>query len=91
MEAYAQVAEAIIQKLHLVLQEMAFEHARKVSGIELDATGHVRSVAGGSSALESLVKEYQELLGPAAISFAHDAALPLIKQHPELALPQVLR
>lgn len=91
MDPYAEMAEAIIQKQVLVLAEIALERARKVTGIEVDSAGHVQKVPGGAQAIEELIKQYQELLGPAGISFARDAALPIAKQHPEITLPQALR
>ena len=90
MDPYAQIAEAIIQKQVLVLQDMALARARSVQGLELDAAGHVKAVTGGKDVIEALIKQYQELLGPAGISFARDAAHPIILKNPSLPLPQAL-
>jgi len=91
MDPYTQIAESIVQKLVLVLEGMALDRARKVSGLQIDAAGHVQSVQGGAATIESLIKEYQQLLGPASVSFARDAAHPIIKQHPDIEIPQALR
>jgi len=91
MDPYAQMAEAIIQKQVLILAGMAIERASKVKGLTLDSSGHVTAVKDGEHTLEELIAQFQELLGPAGISFARDAALPIAKQHPEIQLPKALQ
>lgn len=90
-DPYVQIAEAIIEKLTLVLKEMSLERARSVPGLELDAFGHVVAVPGRATTLEGLVRAYQELLGPAGISFARSAAHPIVVAHPEIMLPPSLK
>lgn len=92
MTPYSQIAEAIIQKQILVLgKPIAVERARRVSGLLIDDDGKVRDFpSDGTAALETLVNQYFELLGPAGISFSRDAALPIITENPGIALPRAL-
>ena len=93
MTPYETIAESIIQKQILVLGQMiALERAGRVKGLEIDGNGKVKRLLGNTiEILENLIGQYQELLGPAAISFSKDAALPIIKQNPGLALPRALQ
>jgi hypothetical protein len=93
MTPYEQIAGAIIQKQMVVLgADIALTRARKVPGLEVGDGGVVSKITGDTgAALEALVGEYQELLGPAALSFARDAARPVIKNNPALTLPRALQ
>lgn len=93
MDAYQEMAEAIIKKQILVLgQQIAIERAKKVSGIAMDESGNIQSIGGnGLDVVEKLIETYQELLGPAGLSFAKDAAEPIIKNNPGVSLPKSLQ
>ncbi len=93
MTPYEEMAEAIVQKFTLVLgSDIASARAHNVVGIVMSAEGRVETLSGDpTNDLESLVVQYQELLGPAALSFAKDATMPIIKKNPGLALPRTLQ
>lgn len=92
MNPYEEIAQAIIQKQMLVIGgSIALSRARKVNGLEVDEGGNVKKISDNAvPALEELVIQYSELLGPAGISFAKDAALPVIAKNPGLLLPRSL-
>ena len=92
-KAYEEIAGAIIQKQVLVLGKLiALERARKAQGLTLGDDGVVQEIIGNAiDVLENLIDQYRELLGPAAISFAKDAALATIKKNPSLSLPRALQ
>lgn len=93
MNPYEEIAEAIIQKQMIVIGgNIALSRARKVPGLEVDEGGKVKKISEKAvEALEELVIQYSELLGPAGISFAKDAALPVIAKNPGLLLPRSLQ
>lgn len=89
---YSEIAEAIIKKLGLVLGEsITIERARRVEGLSIGDDGNVKEVTGNvADVLEKLIDQYRELLGPAAIYFAKDAARSTIAQNQDLTLPRSL-
>ena len=93
MDTYQQMVQAIIRKQISVLgAQIAIDRARKVSGLDVDESGAVKSLSGnGVEVLEKLVTVYQDLLGPAGLSFCRDAAGPIIKKNSGLQLPKVLQ
>lgn len=92
MNPYEAIVEAIVNKHVDVLGKMiALERASHVEGLELDDNGNVKKISGnGTVVLESLIHQFQDLLGPAGVSFCKNAAAPIIKQNPGLLLPQSL-
>ena len=92
-KAYEEIAGAIIQKQVLVLGKLiALERARKAQGLTLGEDGNVQEIIGNAiDVLENLIDQYRELLGPAAISFAKDAARPTIAKNQGLSMPRALQ
>lgn len=93
MTPYEEIAQLIIRKQMLVLGEaIAVERAKRTQGLELDAQGNVKFLSSeGSKILENLLNQYYELLGPAGLSFAREAALGVLVKNPTLAVPPGLR
>lgn len=93
MTPYEEIADAIIQKLSLVLgKDIALARARNSAGLSINYKGRVEKISGDpTTALDGLLGQYQELLGPAAVSFAKIAALPISKKNPGLILPPMLQ
>jgi hypothetical protein len=93
MSPHEEIATAIINKHVSVLGEaIAFSRARRVSGLEINEGGQpTKPLADPVRMLGDLISQYQELLGPAGISFSQDAASSIIKNNPELLLPESLQ
>jgi hypothetical protein len=92
MNPYEQIAQFIIEKFMLVVGgAIAVERARKVSDLTVDDNGKITAFTGDDKTVIALIEQYQELLGPAGISFARDAARPVVTQNPKLLFPDILR
>lgn len=93
MTPYEQIIEAIIGKQVLVLgQHIALLRARRVHGLLVEDDGGGVKLSGEPlHAIEQLIVEYREILGPAADLFSRDAALPIIEAHPDLLVPLTLK
>lgn len=93
MNPYEEIAQAIIQKQMIVIGgNIALSRARKVPGLEVGEGGKVKKLSEKPvDAIEELIIQYSELLGPAGVSFAKDAALPIVAKNPGLLLPRSLQ
>jgi len=92
MDGYFQLIQSILAQQKLVLgEQIAMDLARRVAQIQFDASGRLTGVSDGFDALKNLIEQYRGLLGPAAESFAKDAARDVLKEHPELRVPEVLQ
>lgn len=92
MTPYEEIIQAIVAKQIEVLgKSIALSRARHIMGLEMTDEGKVAKISGDQKQiLANLVSEYTDILGHAAIMFSKDAIFPIIKQHPDLVLPQSL-
>lgn len=93
MTPYEEIAESIVQKHMQVLgKTIALKRARSAGGIGVDENGAIKTLGNDPVAtLERLLTQYQELLGPTALSFARDAARPILKKNSQLLIPAALK
>lgn len=87
-----QLIAIIIKEQALVIGPMAWEEAKKVSGLRIDIQAHTVGVDGSiKEALEKLVAQYERLFGSASREVCRDAVRPLLSQISQEEIPDILK
>lgn len=87
-----QIITKIIQEQELIIGPLAWEQAKKVTGLRIDIATHQIVIEGNSKeVLEKLVSQYERLFGQASREVCRDAARPFLSQVPEDEIPAVLK
>ena len=87
-----QLAQQIIKEQELIIGPVAWEEARKVTGLSIDVTSKEVQIAGNPrEVLEQLVAQYERLFGQASREVCRDAVRNLLSQVPQDEIPAVLR
>lgn len=91
MDIFAQIVDKIIKEQEAIIGPIALEQAQKVPGIKVDKANNEISITGDKKTiLESLVRQYEKLFGPASIEVCRDAVKSLISKAPKDQVPQLL-
>ncbi len=89
---HADLAQVIIQKHSaLIGKELSVKKARLVSNLVIDSEGNVGNLGVRPIDIQRLLEHYSDLLGSSAVAFAIDAAQPIIKQYPDIDLPDIMK
>jgi uncharacterized protein (UPF0276 family) len=91
MDVYAQVAERIIKEQENIIGPLAVEQARRVSGLEVNTANQVSFKGDKVTALNSLVKQYQQLFGQTSVEVCKEAAHSLMAKLPPQEVPSLLK
>lgn len=91
MDTHAQIASKIIQAQESVVGQIAFDQAKKVSGLKLGKDDKDVKIEGDKKVvLEQLIKQYELLFGRASIEVCKNAVRSLINTVPKDQLPPLL-
>ena len=92
MEAILQIPIRIIKEQELVIGPLAWDEARKVSGLVVDQSHNSVSFSGdGKDVVNRLVAQYERIFGKASHAVCHDAVLDLLKNMPQEEIPSSLK
>ena len=93
MEIFAQIAIRIIKEQELIIGPLAWDEARKVSGLSIvnQQTGEINFNGDKKDVLDHLVAQYERLFGRASREVCHDAVSSLIVDLPAAEVPASLR
>lgn len=92
MDIYAQIAQNIIKEQENIIGPVAFEQARKVTGLKIDQQTNTVSVEGDKKeVIEHLIEKYRDLFGLASVEVCREAVKPLLPQVPREQLPPLLQ
>jgi hypothetical protein len=92
MNQLAQLADHIIKDQELIIGQIAWEEAEKVSGLRINIKSHEVDIEGDArDVLERLVAQYEKLFGKASREVCRDAVRGLLAQVPQDEVPAVLR
>ena len=87
-----QVVSKIIKDQELIIGPLAWEQAKKVSGLRIDIAKHEVAIEGNTKdVLEKLVAQYEKLFGQASREVCRDAVRPFLSQVPAEEIPAVLK
>lgn len=91
MNIFSQLIDRIIEAQEAVVGPIAFEQARKVSGLTVDETHHTVKINGNEKeAVDTLIKQYEGLFGRASVEVCRDAVKSLIAGMPKEQVPSLL-
>lgn len=82
-----EVATAIVVGQTKLIGAVAVTLARKVPGVEVDASGATKIAGDGVAAIEALVSEYSTLTGQLGVRMCFNAAKDALAEHPEVTIP----
>ncbi len=92
MDAILQIPIRIIKEQELVIGPLAWDEARKVSGLNVDQAHNSVSFAGDPKGIiDRLVAQYERIFGQASHAVCHDAVQDLIAQMPPEEVPSSLK
>lgn len=91
MDQHAQVASLIIKAQESIVGPIAFEQAKKVSGLKVgNSDADIKIEGDKKQVLEQLVKQYEVLFGRASIEVCKTAIRSVANTIPKDQLPQLL-
>ena len=88
-EKYNKIADQIIKQQELVIGPVAWEEAKKVSGLSIKEQ-NVRINGDVKKVLEALVNQYAKLFGRASIEVCKDAVKGMVANLNNKDLPAIL-
>jgi hypothetical protein len=92
METILKIPLRIIKEQELVIGPLAWDEARKVSGLTIDQThDSVSFVGDGKDVINRLVAQYERLFGQASHAVCHDAVQDLLAEMPQEDIPSSLK
>jgi nitric oxide reductase large subunit len=92
MDVFAQIAVKIIKAQEAIIGPVAVEQAQQVSGLSVDWSKQEVVITGNeTTALDQLVKQYQELFGQISVEVSKESAASLLGQLPGDQLPEALK
>jgi thiamine phosphate synthase YjbQ (UPF0047 family) len=90
MADYTQLVNAVIKQQEYIIGPVAWNEARKVSGLVIN--DHNASVSGdGKSVLEKLVNQYATLFGDASVEVCKEAIRHFMSDIKKDEIPQILQ
>jgi hypothetical protein len=91
MSALDAIAEKIITEQELVIGPLAWTEARKVQGLQIDASRHVTLSAQPMETVDRLVAQYERLFGKASEEVCRQAVKNLLASLQPTEIPLSLR
>ena len=93
MDIFVKIAQKIIKEQELIIGPLAWDEARKVSGLSIvnQQTEEVSFDGDKTDILNRLVAQYERLFGRASREVCHDAVSSLIVDLPPAEVPASLR
>ena len=92
MDTILKIPIRIIKEQELVIGPLAWDEARKVSGLNVDQSHNSVSFSGdGKDVINRLVAQYERLFGKASHAVCHDAVKDLIAEMPPEEVPSSLK
>ncbi len=89
---FPQIAIRIIKEQELVIGPLAWDEAKKVSGLIVDQIHKSVSLVGDAKdIIDHLVAQYERIFGKASHAVCHDAVLDLISQMSPEEIPSSLK
>jgi hypothetical protein len=89
---YTEICSQIIIEQEKIIGSLAIEQANQVVGLTVDpATYHCTVTGSGSAVIDSLIEQYRNFFGHAAVEVCKEAAARFISKLPAEELPTLLR
>ena len=93
MDIFGQIAARIIKEQELIIGPLAWDEAKKVSGLKVAnaSTGEIAMEGDSKQIIDGLVARYDRLFGRASHEVSREAASPLLGDLTPMDIPMSLR
>lgn len=90
---YAEMCARIVREQGQIIGiPLALEQASHVNGLQIDSTTFACTVTGdGTTVVNSLIEQYRDFFGHAAVEVCREATSQYVGQLPEGAMPSLLK
>lgn len=90
MDVFLQITEKIIKAQEAVVGPLAFEQAKKVSGLVIESDKSVKISGDKKETVNTLIKQYEGLFGRASVEVCKDAVKSITATMPKDQVPSLL-
>jgi hypothetical protein len=90
MDVFLQITEKIIKAQEAVVGPLAFEQAKKVSGLVIESDRSVKISGDKKETVNTLIKQYEGLFGRASVEVCKDAVKSITATMPKDQVPSLL-
>ncbi len=92
MDAILQIPIRIIKEQELIIGPVAWDEAKKVQGLTIDASKNSVSFSGDAKdIINRLVAQYEKLFGKASHAVCHDAVQDILAEMSPEQIPESLK
>ena len=88
---YKGIINGIVNGINKLIGPIAVMQANNVKGLKVTATGDVDIKGDPIKKIEALVKAYEVLIGPVAVTIAKNAVKPFSEKNKRLKIPKNLK
>lgn len=91
MDIFALAAQRIIKEQQAIIGPLAWDQAKKVTGLQITSSDDIKITGSGKAALTGLVNQFAKLFGQTSIEVCKEAIEPLVGQLPPAEIPDILK
>lgn len=91
MDIFAQAASSIIKSQLSIIGPIAFDQAKKVSGLQVVSVDNIQIQGDKKEVLDHLVRQFAKLFGKASIEVCKEAFGPYSSKIPANQIPDILK
>jgi hypothetical protein len=86
---YDLIVEAIIEQIGMIIGPVARTQANTVAGLHVNKKITIKG--DPENVIRNLIRKYQRLMGPVAVTIAKKGVEPILKKNPGLNIPNILK
>ena len=90
-EKYEKVIITIVNQTNQIIGPVAIVQANNVKGLKVTAAGDISIKGDPVEKIRKLIKAYEILIGPVAITIAKRGITPILEKNPKLKIPKEFR
>ena len=91
MDVYTNAARQIIKEQQAIIGTIAYDQARKVTGLDVKSDGNVTITGNAKEVLGNLVNVYSQFFGNASVEVCRDAVRQVKPELSSDELPDILK
>ena len=90
-EIYEKIVIAIVNQTNQIIGPVAIVQANNIKGLKVTATGEINIKGNPIKKIKQLIKAYEILIGPVAITIAKKGIQDILEKNPKLNFPEKLK
>jgi len=87
---YKKVIIAIVNQTNQIIGPVAIVQANTVKGLKVTATGEIGIKGNPIEKIRKLIRAYEIIIGPVAITIAKNGIQKIVEKNPKLKIPKEL-